>query len=73
VFNVVFNNISVILWSVLLVEETGVPEANHRLRYMNLVECVAGILLQMKETFVNSFADSSGISGMSCKLSILSL
>ena len=51
VFNATFNNISVILWSVLLVEETGVPEANHRLRYMNLVECVAGILLQMKGQF----------------------
>jgi hypothetical protein len=31
VLNAVFNNISVILWrSVLLVEETGVPEENHR-------------------------------------------
>jgi hypothetical protein len=31
VFNVTFNNISVILWqSVLLVEETGVPWENHR-------------------------------------------
>jgi hypothetical protein len=31
VFNVTFNNISVILcWSVLLVEETGVPGENHR-------------------------------------------
>jgi hypothetical protein len=30
VFNVTFNNISVILcWSVLLVEETGVPGENH--------------------------------------------
>jgi hypothetical protein len=30
VFNVTFNNISVISWwSVLLVEETGVPEENH--------------------------------------------
>ena len=30
VFNATFNNISVILWqSVLLVEETGVPEENH--------------------------------------------
>ena len=30
VFNVTFNNISVILWqSVLLVEETGVPRENH--------------------------------------------
>ena len=47
VFNATFNNISVILWSVLLVEETGVPEENHRLRYINLVECVDGILLQM--------------------------
>jgi hypothetical protein len=29
--NVTFNNISVILWwSVLLVEETGVPKENHR-------------------------------------------
>ena len=26
VFNATFNNISVILWRVLLVEETGVPE-----------------------------------------------
>ena len=32
VFNVTFNNISVISWqSVLLVEETGVPGENHRL------------------------------------------
>jgi hypothetical protein len=31
VFNVTFNNISVILWlSVLLVEETGVPGQNYR-------------------------------------------
>ena len=31
VFNATFNNISVILWlSVLLVEETGVLEENHR-------------------------------------------
>ena len=30
-FNATFNNISVILWrSVLLVEETGVSEENHR-------------------------------------------
>jgi hypothetical protein len=30
VFNTTFNNISVISWrSVLLVEETGVPEENH--------------------------------------------
>jgi len=30
-FNATFNNISVILWwSVLLVEETGVPRENHR-------------------------------------------
>ena len=30
-FNTPFNNISVISWrSVLLVEETGVPEENHR-------------------------------------------
>jgi len=30
VFNVTFNNISVISWrSALLVEETGVPEDNH--------------------------------------------
>jgi hypothetical protein len=31
VFNATFNNLSVILWwSVLLVEETGVSEENHR-------------------------------------------
>jgi len=31
VFNAIFNNISVISWrSVLLVEETGVPEENHQ-------------------------------------------
>ena len=31
VFNVTFNNISVISWRlVLLVEETGVPRENHR-------------------------------------------
>ena len=31
VFNATFNNISVISWwSVLLVEEIGVPEENHR-------------------------------------------
>ena len=31
VFNATFNNISVISWrSVLLVEETGIPEENHR-------------------------------------------
>ena len=31
VFNDTFNNISVILWwSVLLVDETGVPGENHR-------------------------------------------
>ena len=31
VFNATFNNISVILWwSVLLVEETGVPAEKHR-------------------------------------------
>ena len=31
VFNATFNNISVIVWrSVLLVEETGLPEENHR-------------------------------------------
>jgi hypothetical protein len=30
VFNANFNNISVISWSVLLVEETGVPGENHR-------------------------------------------
>jgi hypothetical protein len=31
VFNTTFNNISAIsLWSVLLVEETGVPGENHR-------------------------------------------
>jgi hypothetical protein len=30
-FNVTFNNISVILWrSILLAEETGVPTENHR-------------------------------------------
>jgi len=34
VFNVTFNNISVISWrSVLLLEETGVPGENHRLTY----------------------------------------
>ena len=31
VFNATFNNISVISWSVLLMEETGVPGINHRL------------------------------------------
>jgi hypothetical protein len=31
VFNATFNNISAIMWwSVLLVEETGVPRENHR-------------------------------------------
>jgi lysylphosphatidylglycerol synthetase-like protein (DUF2156 family) len=31
VFNATFNNISAISWwSVLLVEETGIPEENHR-------------------------------------------
>jgi hypothetical protein len=31
VFNATFNNISVISWwSVLLVEETGIPRENHR-------------------------------------------
>ena len=31
IFNATFNNISAISWrSVLLVEETGVPEENHR-------------------------------------------
>jgi hypothetical protein len=31
VFNATFNNISVILWwSILLMEETGVPRENHR-------------------------------------------
>ena len=31
VFNVTFNNISVVLWqSALLAEETGVPGENHR-------------------------------------------
>ena len=31
VFNAIFNNILVISWlSVLLVEETGVPQENHR-------------------------------------------
>jgi hypothetical protein len=31
VFNATFNNISVILWwSVILVEETGIPKENHR-------------------------------------------
>ena len=31
VFNVAYNNISAILWwSVLLVEETGIPGENHR-------------------------------------------
>jgi hypothetical protein len=32
VFNTTFNNISVniLWWSVLLVEETGVPEENHQ-------------------------------------------
>jgi hypothetical protein len=31
VFNAIFNNISAIMWwSVLLVEETGVPRENHR-------------------------------------------
>ena len=30
VFNATFNNISVISWSILLVEETGVPIENHR-------------------------------------------
>jgi len=33
VFNITFNNISVISWlSVLLVEVTGVPRENHRCR-----------------------------------------
>jgi hypothetical protein len=32
VFKAIFNNISVISWwSVLVVEETGAPEKNHRL------------------------------------------
>jgi hypothetical protein len=30
VFNATFNNISVISWSALLMEETGVPGENHR-------------------------------------------
>ena len=30
VFNATFNNISVLLWSALLVKETGVPGENHR-------------------------------------------
>ena len=29
VFDALFNNILVIAWSVLLVEETGVPRENH--------------------------------------------
>ena len=37
-FNVTFNNISVILWpSVLLVEETGVPGENHWKSLKNLM------------------------------------
>jgi len=35
VFNASFNNISVIpWWSVLLVEETGIPGENHRLSHV---------------------------------------
>jgi hypothetical protein len=30
VFNATFNIISVVSWSVLLVDETGVPDENHR-------------------------------------------
>jgi hypothetical protein len=29
VFNATFNNISIISWWLVLVEETGVPEENH--------------------------------------------
>jgi hypothetical protein len=29
-FNATFNNMSISWWSVLLVEETGVPRENHR-------------------------------------------
>jgi hypothetical protein len=31
VFNATFNNISVILWQSILLEETGVPRENHDL------------------------------------------
>ena len=36
VLNATFNNISVISWSVLLVEKTGVPGENHRPRSKSL-------------------------------------
>jgi hypothetical protein len=39
VLNATFNNISVILrWSVLLVEETGVPGENNRYVYLEVRE-----------------------------------
>jgi hypothetical protein len=39
VFNATFNNISVILWRlVLLVEETGVPRENHRPEVTNKLD-----------------------------------
>jgi len=41
VFNVTFNNISVLLWqSVLLVEESGVPSENHRPAQVKLTTLV---------------------------------
>jgi hypothetical protein len=52
VFNTTFNNISAISWwSVLLVEETGVPEENHQ-PAASLV-CYKFALLDIYENILN--------------------
>jgi hypothetical protein len=49
VFNATFNNISVILWwSVLLVEETGVPGKNHRAAASHLQTLSHNIISNIK-------------------------
>jgi hypothetical protein len=62
VFNATFNNISVILWQlVLLVEETGEPAENHRPATSTPTRIyVKELLPLMKEMKVKAFAHITG-------------
>ena len=60
VFNAAFNNISVISWrSVLLVEETGVPEENHRPDLSQVTDKLYDIMLHIAMNGVRTHNFSS--------------